>query len=251
MGRKLKNLQAEILDFLHWKTRLQKALWKGARDMNIKEYRQVESLEEAWELNQKKNNRTSAVCSGWRWISGRFRQRLICPDRLNQIEETEDEFRIGCYDITSCPGESRELNIYTNGAMKEALKIHRGVQFQILLRWTKHLRKIWFFGCSDHVFGYGQLRSCIKAGWFLAEYAKNALWQWYLSSADREKQKDVSFSYQSVRNSRTDFPVLTLAASLRQKMPPNLLLEQDRRAVLVSTAVRWSREQTYGKCRVP
>ena len=64
--------------------------------MTIREYKRVESLEEAWELNQKKANR---VIGGMIWLKmsrGNVGTAIdISGLGLDQIEETEDTFEIG------------------------------------------------------------------------------------------------------------------------------------------------------------
>lgn len=64
--------------------------------MTIREYKRVESLEEAWELNQKKANR---VIGGMIWLKMRPGNVGTAIDisglGLDQIEETEDAFEIG------------------------------------------------------------------------------------------------------------------------------------------------------------
>ena len=65
--------------------------------LKIKEYVKAESLEQAYELNQK---RTNCILGGMLWLkmSNRNVQKAIDLSGLdlNQIEETEEEFRIGC-----------------------------------------------------------------------------------------------------------------------------------------------------------
>ena len=62
-----------------------------------REYKRVESLEEAYELNQKKSNK---IVGGMMWLKMSSFQKGTIIDLsglgLNQIEETENEFQIGC-----------------------------------------------------------------------------------------------------------------------------------------------------------
>lgn len=206
--------------------------------MNIKEYRQVESLEEAWELNQKKNNR---IIGGMLWMKMNKRPIQTAIDLsglgLNQIEETEDEFRIGCMTSLRALEENPELNIYTNGAMKEALRSIVGVQFRNLA--TVGGSIYGRYGFSDVLTMFLVMDSYVelyKGGVIsLAEYAKMPYDNDILVRLIVKKQKDVSFSYQSVRNSRTDFPVLTLAASFGAEDAPKFAVgARPGRAVLVS-----------------
>ena len=84
----------------------------------IQGYEKVKSLEEAYELNQKKN---SAIIGGGMWLrlGSRAIGRAIDLSNLelNRIEETEDEFIIGCMtslrDIECHEG----LNQYFHGMM--------------------------------------------------------------------------------------------------------------------------------------
>ena len=90
-----------------------------------------QSLEEAWELNQKKRNR---VVGGMMWLKmGKhsFNTAIDLADLgLNAIDETEDEFRIGAMvmlrQLETHPG----LAAYSNGAVVAALKDIVGVQFR-------------------------------------------------------------------------------------------------------------------------
>ena len=63
----------------------------------IRTYKRVESLEEAYELNQKK---TTTILGGGMWLRLGSRQIGAAVDLsglgLNTIEETDDAFIIGC-----------------------------------------------------------------------------------------------------------------------------------------------------------
>ena len=65
--------------------------------IKIKNYKKVENLEEAWELNQKRTNR---IIGGMLWVKMSDANVQTAIDLsglgLDQIEETEEEFRIGC-----------------------------------------------------------------------------------------------------------------------------------------------------------
>ena len=65
--------------------------------ITINNYIKVKSLEEAYELNQKKANR---IVGGMMWLrmsKGRMQTAIDLSELgLDQIEETEEEFRIGC-----------------------------------------------------------------------------------------------------------------------------------------------------------
>ena len=62
--------------------------------IKIKNYKKVENLEEAWELNQKRTNR---IIGGMLWVKMSDANVQTAIDLsglgLDQIEETEEEFR--------------------------------------------------------------------------------------------------------------------------------------------------------------
>ena len=166
----------------------------------IREYKRAESLEEAWQLNQKKSNR---VLGGMVWLKMGKMQIGTAIDLsglgLDTIEETGEEFRIGCMvtlrDLELDPG----LNTYTDGAARESVRHIVGVQF----------RNLATVGGSI----YGRYGFSDVLTMFLAmEYAKMPYDRDILVRLIVKKEK-AAFDYQSVRNSQTDFPVLTCAAA--------------------------------------
>ena len=101
--------------------------------IKIKNYKKVENLEEAWELNQKRTNR---IIGGMLWVKMSDANVQTAIDLsglgLDQIEETEEEFRIGCM-VTLRQMELHEgLSHYTEGAVKDAFRHIVGVQFRNL-----------------------------------------------------------------------------------------------------------------------
>ena len=106
--------------------------------LKIKSYVKVNSLAEAYELNQKK---TARILGGMVWMKMSNRAISTAIDLsglgLDAISENDDEFVIGCM----TPLHDLETN--------EAQKLcHCG---------RKHLWKIWFLRCSDHVPGNGYM----------------------------------------------------------------------------------------------
>ncbi len=99
--------------------------------ITINNYVKAESLEQAYELNQKKANR---VLGGMMWMrlsKGRVQTAIdLSGLGLDTIEENEDEFRIGCM----CTLRSLEvhggLNTYFQEAFKESVRHIVGVQFR-------------------------------------------------------------------------------------------------------------------------
>ena len=96
--------------------------------LEIKEYVKAESLEQAYELNQK---RTNCILGGMLWLkmSNRNVQKAIDLSGLglNQIEETEEEFRIGCMTTLRELECHERLNQWCEGAVKDAVSDIVGV----------------------------------------------------------------------------------------------------------------------------
>ena len=101
--------------------------------LNIQNYKKVESIEEAYELNQKKANR---IVGGMMWMRMGDNRINTAIDMsglgLDKIEETEEEFKIGCMTSLRQLENHKGFNEYTNGCAKEALRHIVGVQFRNL-----------------------------------------------------------------------------------------------------------------------
>ncbi|MCH4178824.1 MAG: FAD binding domain-containing protein [Megasphaera sp.] len=102
--------------------------------MQIAQYIRPQSLEEAWELNQKKS---AVILGGCCWLRLSPRRRIqqaidISGLGLHTIEETDDGFRIGAMVSLRQLERCTPLQTYTNGAVKEALRHIVGVQFRNL-----------------------------------------------------------------------------------------------------------------------
>ena len=101
--------------------------------VTIQNYVRAKSLEEAYELNQKKGN---CILGGMLWtkMQNRMIQTAIdlCDLGLNEIEETEEEFSIGAMVSLRQLETDAGLNAYTQGAVRDAVKDIVGVQFRNL-----------------------------------------------------------------------------------------------------------------------
>lgn len=179
--------------------------------LTIQTYRKVESLEEAFELNQKKTNR---IIGGMMWMrmgDGRIGTAIdLSGLGLDQIRETEKEFKIGCM-VTLRQLETHEgFQAYTCGCGKEALRHIVGVQFRNLA--TVGGSIYGRYGFSDVLTLLLALDSYVElyqGGVLpLSEYAKRKY--------DRDilvnvivKKRPVKMFYEAVRITETDLPVLT------------------------------------------
>lgn len=183
--------------------------------LDIKEYRRVSSLEEAYELNQKKN---AVILGGMHWLKMMEKTVGTAIDLsalgLDEIVETEDCFEIGCMVSLRQLEKHDGLHRYTMGAMAEAVKDIVGVQF----RNTATVGGSIFgrYGFSDVLTLFLALDTtvvCYHAGEIpLAEYAK--------LPADRDilvklivKKVPIRIAYRAMRHAKTDFPLLACAVS--------------------------------------
>ena len=99
--------------------------------LKIKSYVKVKSIAEAYELNQKK---TALVLGGMVWLKMGNRNISTAIDLsglgLDTIQEFDDEFVIGCMTPLHALETHKELNAYTNSAIRESVRHIVGVQFR-------------------------------------------------------------------------------------------------------------------------
>ena len=99
--------------------------------LKIKSYVKVKSIAEAYELNQKK---TALVLGGMVWLKMGNRNISTAIDLsgrgLDTVQETDDEFVIGCMTPLRELEINKRLNEYTHGAVRESLRHIVGVQFR-------------------------------------------------------------------------------------------------------------------------
>ena len=183
--------------------------------MTIREYKRAESLEEAWQLNQKRPNR---VLGGMIWLKMENINVGTAIDLsglgLDTIEESDDGFSIGAMvtlrQLELHPG----LAAYTDGAVRESVRHIVGVQLRNLATVGGSIYSR--FGFSDVLTMFLALNASVelyKGGVVpLTEYAQRPYDRDILVRVLVPKE-NARFVYQSVRNSQTDFPVLTCAAA--------------------------------------
>lgn len=184
--------------------------------LKIKEYVKAESLGQAYELNQK---RTNCILGGMLWLkmSNRNVQKAIDLSGLglDQIEETEEEFRIGCM-TTLRELECHEgLNQWCDGAVRDAVRDIVGVQFRNLAT---------IGGSIFGRYGFSDVLTVFLAMDSYVELYKGGivpLQKFTQMKRDNDilvrvivKKDQRKMIYLAHRNSKTDFPVLTCAVSL-------------------------------------
>lgn len=183
--------------------------------MTIQNYVRTESLQQAYELNQKKRNR---ILGGMLWLKLSDIPVPTAIDLgglgLDTIEESEEAYSIGAMATLRQLEQHKGLNDYTQGAVAKAVRDIVGVQFRNMA--TVGGSIFGRFGFSDVLTVFLAMDSCVelyKGGIVpLEEFAR--------MEPDRDilvrlmvKKRPGRFAYQAMRNSRTDFPILTCAVS--------------------------------------
>lgn len=187
--------------------------------IEIVNYVKAESLQQAYELNQKKS---SVVIGGMLWLKLQHRRVTTAIDLsglgLDTIEETSDAYCIGAM-VTLRQLECHAgLNELTQGALKESVRHIVGVQFRNLATVGGSL-----FGR----YGFSDVLT-----FFMAVGAKVELYHRGIVSVEefagmpgdrdilvrvivpKTRQRIV---YLSQRNTKTDFPVLTCCVSCSEE----------------------------------
>ena len=183
--------------------------------LRIKEYVRAESLAQAYELNQKKTNR---IIGGMLWMRMGDSQIQKAIDLsglgLDGIEETQEEYRIGCM-VTLRQLELHEgLNAMTGGMIRESVKDIVGVQFRNLAT---------VGGSVFGRFGFSDVLTCLLTLDTYVELYQGGiipLTEFAQMKRDNDilvnvivKKESGKYAYLSHRNTKTDFPVIAVAVS--------------------------------------
>lgn len=180
--------------------------------IKIKEYVKAESLEQAYELNQKRANR---IIGGMLWMRMSSAQVQTAIDLsvlgLDTIEENEEAFSIGCMTTLRQLELHEGLEKYSNGAVRASVKDIVGVQFRNLAT---------IGGSIFGRFGFSDVLTCFLAMDTYVELYKGGILP-LEEFVKRKKDKDIlvrvivkktegRFAYLTHRNTKTDFPVLAV-----------------------------------------
>ena len=168
--------------------------------LTIQNYVRAESLEQAYELNQKKSAR---IIGGMLWLKMTHIRVQNAIDLsglgLDTIEETPDMYRIGCMTTLRSLELHPGLNAFTHGAIRESACHIVGVQFRNLAT---------VGGSIYGRYGFSDVLTIFQAK----------------MAPDRDilvrilvTKTTVKITYLSVRKTKTDFPVLTCAAAQTSK----------------------------------
>lgn len=186
---------------------------------HAKNYVLAESLEEAWQLNQK---RTNKILGGMAWMKmGRQNYQTVIDLStlsLNQIEEEEDVFSIGCMVTLHDLETNKLLEQYFQGAIRECVRHIVGIQFRNCAT---------VGGSIFGRFGFSDVLTCFMALDAKVELYKGGILpirQFASMPYDNDilvrillPKKGRHISYQSMRNTATDFPVLSVAVSFENQ----------------------------------
>lgn len=182
------------------------------------QYVRAQSLDEAYELYQKKPN---FVLGGMLWLKMKNKTLGtaidLCDLGLDQIDEDENEFRIGAYATLRQIETHEALNAYTHGVIAESVRHIVGVQF----------RNVATVGGSIWGrFGFSDVMTIFRALGAKVQLHKAGIMDLDEFAALPRTTRDVLVSvivpknakgvvYLSQRNQSTDFPVLTCAVANR------------------------------------
>lgn len=184
--------------------------------ITFQKYVKVTNLEEAYTLNQAKKNR---IVGGMLWLrlgTSSYNTVIDISDLgLDQIEEDEEQFRIGALVTLRELETHKSINAYTDNAVCHAVRDIIGVQFRNLATIGG---SIWGrFGFSDVLTVFLSLDTYVelyKGGIVsLSEFSQMKPNNDILTHII-VKKRPCKCVYDSVRIQRTDFPVLTCAVSV-------------------------------------
>ena len=183
--------------------------------LSIQNYVRVKSLDEAYDLNQNRRNR---ILGGMLWLK---MSSITVPTAidlsdlgLDTIEETAEEFSIGAMVSLRTLELHAALNEYTKGAVCRAVKDIVGVQFRNMAT---------VGGSIFGRFGFSDVLTVFLAMDTYVELHKGGiipLEQFAKMKKDNDilvrlivKKTPCKVVYTSMRNQRTDFPVIACAVA--------------------------------------
>ena len=203
--------------------------------ITIQKYVRAQSLEEAWQLNQNKNNR---ILGGMLWLRlgrGSVNTAIdLCDLGLDKITETDEEISIGATATLRDIEKHDGLNVYSCNAVSDAVKDIVGVQFRNMATVGG---SIWgHFGFSDVLTVFLAMDSYVE----LYKGGIIPLEEFSRMKHDNDilirlivKKAPCKIVYKAMRNQRTDFPVITCAVSIINDEHRAAIGARPARAVLI------------------
>lgn len=208
---------------------------EGMYLFTIKNYVVAESLEQAYELNQKRNN---VILGGTGWLKMGSRNIMTAIDLsnlgLDTIEEDDESFKIGCMCTLRQLEVDEKLNSYFDGVIAESLIHIVGVQF----------RNCATIGGSVYSrFGFSDILTCLLALDTYVELYKGGiipLNEYKDMDYDTDilvriiiKKDNRRVSYLTHRNTKTDIPALAVAVSKEDTKWNVVIGARPQRALLI------------------
>lgn len=177
--------------------------------LTINQYVKASSLEEAYELNQKKSN---VILGGMLWLKMQKRNVGTAIDLsglgLDAIEETEEAYRIGAMVTLRHLELHGGLNALTQGAARESVRRIVGVQFRNMA--TVGGSVFGRYGFSDvltFLMAAGAQVELYKAGRMPVETFAYLPYDRDILTHVIVPKRSMKAAYLSQRNTKTDFPV--------------------------------------------
>lgn len=182
---------------------------------HVKEYVRPQSLQEAYELNQKRSN---VLVAGMMWLKMGNGYKAAAIDLsglgLDQIEEDDKEFRIGCMCTLRQLELHSSLNACFQGVFKECTRHIVGTQFR---------NGATVGGSIFGRYGFSDILTCMMMLDTYVELYKGGivpLDTFAQMKYDRDilvrviiKKDGRRAAYVTQRNTKTDFPVIACAAA--------------------------------------
>lgn len=180
------------------------------------EFFQPETLEDAYnKLVARKTNTILGGCAFLKMGSKRIGTGIdLSKLNLNYINETDNYIEIGASTTFRDIETNETLNSYFNGVLKEAVKDIIGVQFRNIV--TVGASVYSKYGFSDFITALLALDTEVelyKGGrlslqdFLIKPYEKDILTKIYIKKNERKA------SYKSLRNSKSDYPILNVTVS--------------------------------------
>lgn len=207
-------------------------------------YVKAQSLEEAYALNQKKS---TLIIGGMLWVKMSSYQKMTVVDLsglgLDGIEETDEEFRIGCMCTLREMETHESLNRCFQGVLKECTRSIVGIQFRNCA--TVGGSIFGRYGFSDVLTALLSLDTYVELyqGGIvrLEDFAKmpydNDILVRIIIKKDGRKA-----AYTSQRNTKTDFPLIAAGVSRKDGIWHVSIGARPSRAQLVSLQDREDRD---------
>ena len=203
--------------------------------LKIKDYVKATSLEQAYELNQKKNN---VILGGMLWLKLQDKNVGCAIDLsglgLDEIVETREEFKLGAMVSLRQLEQHPGLHQYTQGGIKDALKHLVGVQFRNCATIGGSLAGR--FGFSDIFPLLLVMDSYVE----LYPTGMVPMEQFMQDGPGKDivvniiiKKTAIKMAYRCQRNTQTDFPVLNCAVACKDNTYVCAVGARPARAVVI------------------